>query len=153
MQLVLGAASLALLVPPAGGDEHEDQQNEQNRGRHQRCHDNRLEPHGVCSDTRLIRLVVVHTVAAHQETVGIDTVGRAGDQRAVVHVWIDLQVLKFLRQDDSDLVHFIGQCTVEDLKQKFVARLQLIDISEQLGGRQSAVSRYSAVRSLAADRE
>ena len=87
---------------------------------------------------------------ADEQPVSVDTVGRAGDQRAIIRIRIDLQILQFLRQDDSDLVYLISKRTVKDLQQKFVTRLELVNIREKLGGRKPAVTGYRTVASLAA---
>ena len=67
--------------------------------------------------------IIGHAGAAHKHAVGIDGVGRAGHQGAVVLALHDRKVIGLLGQNDLDLVHLIGQHLVHDVQVKFVALL------------------------------
>ena len=153
LDLTPGAVLLPAAVPLAGGDQQVDEQDEEDGRRDERCHDDRLEAHGVGGDAGCVGVVVVHAVPADEQAVGVDAVGRAGDQCTEILIGIDLEILQLLGENDSNLVNLIGEGAVEDLEQELVARLELVDVGEQLRGRQASVSGHRAVGALAADRE
>ena len=153
LDLIPGAVLLPAAVPLAGRDQQVDEQDEEYGRRDERCHDDRLEAHGVGGDAGCGGVVVVHAVPSDEQAVGVDAVGRAGDQCTEILIGIDLEILQLLGENDSNLVYLIGEGAVEDLEQELVARLELVDVGEQLRGRQASVSGHRAVGALAADRE
>ena len=75
-----------------------------------------------------------------QESVGVDAVGRTGHQRHIVFAGIDLHQLHVFRENDVDLIHLIGVFLSQDEQGEPVARPQLVQLREQLGGGKSPVS-------------
>ena len=71
--------------------------------------------------------------ATNQQPVGVDAVGGAGEERAVIHAFHDEKVLKFGGGDDLDLVHLIGQDLVQDRDLEGIAQFQSVQIGKELG--------------------
>ena len=92
-------------------------------------------------------------MAANQQTVRIDAVRRAGKKSAQILVFLNGQIGKIIRFHDADLVHFISQCSVQDVEQKLIAYHELVKIRKQPGGRQPAVTGQNGMRPLATDRK
>ena len=83
--------------------------------------------------------------------VGVDAVGCAGDQSAVVLPLRDVQIIQLLGEDDADLIHLIGHDLVEDEHREGVTHGHLVQVSEQPGGAQAPVACQDGVGALAAD--
>ena len=81
---------------------------------------------------------------------GVDGVGRAGDEGAVVPAGDDVQPLGAFRLDDVDLVDLIGQHLVHDVQVKLVTFAEFVQISEEHSLGQTAVAGQHAVGALAA---
>ena len=77
----------------------------------------------------------------------------AGNKRAVILSLYDLQCLGVLRLHDQDLIHFIRKHLVQHAQDKGIPLGELVQIGEQLGTRQAAVSGQHTVRALAAHRQ
>ena len=75
-------------------------------------------------------ILIRHACAAHEQSVGVDGIGRTGQQSDQIPALLDIQVLGVIGQDDLDLIHLIGQHTVEHVDIEIVALLAL----EHLGG-------------------
>ena len=132
-------------------DQKEHQQAGQDRGGQNGGHHHGLDLHGVGGDAdrRCLRLVI-RPVSPDQKAVGIDAVGGAGDQDAVVLSWLDGQRAQLVGLDDQDLVHFVGQHLVQHPEQKDIPLLQLVQIGKQLGAGQAPVAGDDAVGALPA---
>lgn len=136
-------------------EQHAKQQQQQQRHSHQRGHRGGVDLHRVGRHahvgSRFLR--VGNAVAAHQQPVGVDAVGRAGDKGAVVLPVLDRQVAEFLRLDDADLVHLVGQGLVQHVEDEGVPFRQLVQVGEQLGAGQPAVAGQHRVGAGAAHRK
>src|SRR5699024_5500693 len=64
-------------------------------------------------------------VAAHQQTMCVDTVRGAGVQGDQIFARDDLQRFHLVGKGDQDLVHFISQHTVQNGESKGIAFFQL----------------------------
>ena len=80
---------------------------------------------------------------------GVDAVGRAGDQGAVVLALLDGQIAHLRRQDDAYLVYLVGQRLIQYLEQEEVSRHQLVQVREQPRAGQAPVAGKHAVGPLA----
>ena len=96
---------------------------------------------------------VLHTHSTHKQAVGIDTVGSAGQESAVVLALDGLQVACLRGEHHLDLIHLIGEDTVENGYPEPVANLQFIEVGEQLGAGQTSVTREDTVSRITAHRE
>ena len=63
---------------------------------------------------------------------GIDAVGGAGHQCAVILTLHDLQRSDFLRLHDEDLIHFIGQHLVQNAQQEDIPLSEFVQVGEHL---------------------
>ena len=84
---------------------------------------------------------------------GVDSVGRAGHQRAVVLPGENSQGLHVLRLHHQDLIHLIGQRLVQHPEQEHIPHRQLIQVAEQLGAGQAPVAADDAVGTCPAHRQ
>ena len=84
---------------------------------------------------------------------GVDAVGGAGHQGDVILAVHHLEVVGLGGQYNGDLVHLISQHPVQHRDGEGVAHFQLVQIGEQLGAGQAAVSRNDRVGAAAAHRQ
>ena len=84
---------------------------------------------------------------------GVDRVGRAGQQGEQVAVLLDVQVLGVIGQDDLDLIDLVLQGLVEDVDEEHVALLEIGQVVEKGLGGIGGVRRDNAVGVFAADGE
>ena len=92
-------------------------------------------------------------MAANQQPVGIDTIGSAGDEGAIIPALFDIEVLKLVWKDCTDLIDLIGEGFVKYAYHKSIAVVKQIEVAEELCTGQSAVSGEDAVGRFTADRE
>ena len=78
-------------------------------------------------------------MSPYQQTVGIDTVGRTGDERTIVLALGDEQVAHIGGQDSFDLIDLINHRPIKDGDSKSVSDFQLVEISKQLCAGKTAV--------------
>lgn len=84
-----------------------------------------------------------------QQPVGVDAVGRAGHQGTVVLPRLHAEGRKVGRLDDQDLVALVSVCAVEDRQRPYIPLDDLVEIREEAGARQAAVTGQNAVGRLA----
>ena len=108
--------------------------------------------HGLRRVGLLVLSGIRHTGAAHKHTVGVNGIGCAGDQRAVVPAGDNFQILGVFRLHDLDLVYLIRQHLVHDVEVKAVALAQLVQVGKQYRLGQTAVPRQHTVGACAAQR-
>lgn len=96
------------------------------------------------ADIQLL-LFVFHAAAAHEQAVGIDAVRMAGHQRAEIHAGENFQLGQIAGLDDRYFIHLIGQRLVQNGQIEQVADLHDIQVAEQLGAGQAAVSAQEAM--------
>ena len=92
-------------------------------------------------------------MAAHQQAVGVDAVGGAGDEGEVVLLRVDLELGHLGGEHDADLVDLVGDRAVEDGDSPVVAGGQLVKVGKEPGAWQAAVAGDGAVGPDAADGE
>ena len=68
----------------------------------------------------------VSTRTPRKQPVGVDAVGRTGDQRAQIEIGIRLEQIQLIGQDDMDLIHLIGQHLIQHAQGEEIAHSQLI---------------------------
>ena len=84
-------------------------------------------------------------MAAHQQTVGVDAVGCAGDQGAKILIRHKLYQLGVFRLHHIDGVHLIGEDLIHDVEGEGIAYLHFVQIAEELCRRKAAVAADDAV--------
>ena len=92
-------------------------------------------------------------MSANQQPVGIDAVGGAGHQGAVVLPLRDFQRGGILRLHDEDLIHLIGQNLIQHPQEEGIPLPELVQVGEQLGAGQTPVTGEDAVGTLPAHRQ
>ncbi len=92
-------------------------------------------------------------MAAHEQPVRVDAVGRAGEQGAQVLALHDLQGRHVLRLHDEDLVHLVGEGAREHGDGEGVAHLHLVQVGEEPRGGKPAVRGEHGVGGGAAHRQ
>ena len=83
----------------------------------------------------------------------VDAVGGAGHQGDVILAVHHLEVVRLGGQNDGDVVHLVGEHAVQHGDGKGIAHFQPVEIGEQLGAGQAAVSRNDRMGALAAHRQ
>ena len=96
---------------------------------------------------------VFHTVSAHQKSMGIDAVGRAGDEGAEILARDDPQGIGLMRLNDENLVDLIGENLIQNAENKGIALREFIEVGKELGTGQAAVPGKHAVGAFTADRQ
>ena len=81
---------------------------------------------------------------------GIDAVGRAGDEGAQILIGVDFQPLGLIGQDNADPVHFVGEDLLHGAQAENITLRDLVKIREQPGRGQAAMSGQNAVGALSA---
>ena len=84
---------------------------------------------------------------------GIDAIGRAGDQGAEFLLLVDEQVAHIVRQDGFNLIHLINKGLVQHRDPEGVAHLQFVQIREQLCAGQAPMCRDSRMGTLSCNRK
>ena len=92
-------------------------------------------------------------MSANQQPVGIDAVGGAGHQGAVVLAFYNFQCGGILRLHDEDLIHLIGQDLIQHPQKEGIPLPELVQVGEQLGAGQTPVTGEDAVGALPAYRQ
>ena len=84
--------------------------------------------------------VVVDPVASDQQAVGVDAVGRTGQEGDEILPLLHSQGRGIIRLYDLDLVHLVGQGIIEDMNQEMIPHRQLVEIRKEARAGQSSVS-------------
>ena len=66
----------------------------------------------------------------HQKTVGVDAVGRTGNQGTVILPLFYLQVSQLIRQHCADLIDLVCKGLAQHLQHEMVAVLELVQIGK-----------------------
>ena len=69
-------------------------------------------------------------MSPYQQSVGIDTVRGAGNERTVIFPFFNPKGTRLLGFRNQDLIDLIGQHVVQDPEHKDVSRLQLVQVGE-----------------------
>ena len=132
-RLAVGAPGVVRSGGFAGAAAAHEPGAERDQGReHQQCHDDRGEHHG----GRIIVLRVVrrgrvrNTMPAHEQSMRVHAVWRAGYERGEVRRSADVQCAQVVRQDHFDLIDLVRVGVVEYVECEGVAFFQLIQTSE-----------------------
>ena len=128
------------------GDEQDIQQPHKKEGHGGHGHDD----HGIHT-VGFIRhidpafLGSVDLVRPDQESLGIDAVGGAGQQGAVVLPFLNSDQGDVVRLYDADLIHLVGQDLIEDGECKGIPGLHAVQMGKEQGRGQAAVGGNNAV--------
>lgn len=143
---------LVCLLAHARGNEHEHQQDQDHRHRDERGDVDRLDLDRVRHHAQ-VAVRIFHAVSADQQTMGIDAVGRTGDQRAVILARLDPERRQIRGLHHADLVDLVGERLVEDHHDECVPFFEFIEIGKQLCRGQASVPGQRAVGAFAAHRK
>ena len=124
----------ALRLAPAIPHEQVHKQHEQHGHGDDGREQQRVEARGLVGDGDVLLDRRVHAMAAHEQTVRVDAVGRAGKQGAQVLALNYLQGRHVLRLHDKNLVHLVGERTREHRDSEGVAHLHLVEVGEEPRG-------------------
>ena len=100
-----------------------------------------------------LRLLIGDASAPDKQTMGIDSEGRTGHQRAVILSFCDSQIGGIVGQHGVDGIHLIGQGLAQDLQIEHISMLQLVEIRKELLGRHTGMGGEDAVGTLSANRQ
>ena len=92
-------------------------------------------------------------MSPNQQPLGIDPVGSAGKQGDIVLSILWLKFPYLPRIHDTDLIHFVGQQTVQHGNREGIAFRQLVQVGKQPGAWQPPVGRQDAMVSFASYRQ
>ena len=98
-----------------------------------------------------LAVFICDAVAAHQHAVGIDAVGCAGDERAVILTGNGDKLGDVAGQNNANLVNLIGDHLVEDGDREAVPFRDLVQIGKEPGTGQTAVAGEHSMGAGAAD--
>ena len=89
----------------------------------------------------------------NEQSVGIDGIGRAGQQRGRILAVLCKQMVHLRGFRDGDFVHLIGQDSVQHRNGEKVTLLQLVQIREESGLGKSPMCRKHGMGAFSAYRE
>lgn len=136
----------------AAGGKQNNEQNQKNGQRHGRSNEQRLDLDGIGGHADGLGLVF-HAVAANEQPVGIDAVGRAGHECTEILSRLDLERGNVVRLNDQNAVYLIGQHLVEHADHERIALDELVEVGEELRAGQAAMAGEHAVGAFSAGRE
>lgn len=124
-QVLCGEARTALVE-----DQHNGQKDEQHRHANGRDHHVGGHPDGFGGGQKCL-FVVGHALAAQQQAVGVDAVGRASLQGAIVLAAVELHFRGVFRKDDADLDDLVGERLAQDGDREQVALAETVQVGEK----------------------
>ena len=122
----------ALPVPFAGSYQQKNAQDQQNDNSHHYGDQGLIYLHGVRCNIG-VTIQIGDPVSADQQPVGIDAVGRAGKQSTVILALVNLQFRQIRRLYDPDLIHLVGDRTVQNGHRPDIPDSQLVQICKKPG--------------------
>ena len=114
---------VAALFLGSGGKQQQQRQQQRDRG--DGGDEQGIDADGVGGQAHGLRLII-DAVPAHEHAVGIDAVGRAGDERAEVLTFLRGQGLKLAGQDNENAVDLVGEHLVERADDEQIALGELV---------------------------
>ena len=84
----------------------------------------------------------------HQQTVRIDAIRRAGDERTHIFVLLDTEMRGVVRQDGENVPHFIRQRPIQHMQEEPVSDLHLFQVRQHLFSGETGVTGQDGVRSF-----
>lgn len=89
----------------------------------------------------------------HQQTVRIDALRRAGDERAHVFILLDTEMRGVVWQNGENVTHFVSQRPIQHMQEKPVSDLHLFEIRQHLLSGKTGMTGQNGVRPVPAHRK